>query len=482
MKPSHSQSRLRLLGVLTSVLCGLLVAWTLANRPGAAARGTFDSPVRPTHTPKAGNTSTSTPTLGAFLSPLGTPPTSTVSVRARLPLVLKPPTPTFTPTSTPTPTPFPTPGPYGWKGISDTWEADAIGIDAAPANQFWGLAPQWWYDWGYRVRDTAAQAATSPASTLAILEAGLKDIGYVPMLYCMSDASPAFLTPQDAAGLARKYPGRVWLLFNEPDNRGECGGSIKDPNGNPLVPASPWIPDPQGWTPLGQFLGRQYVLYYDAIKATDPSARLFAFNALQLPLPTLANLYWPNGVALWNAFLQELDRQGRPLDGIAIHVYPKNPSTSHGGCSNTYLDYGCVQEALTNAYEFFQGTDGTPSQNLYATLTRGKPIWITEIGTLTSVNNQSWISTRDGFEIPMINWFKQTTVSSGSCAYINGVAWFSTHSKQPVPSPTPPAWDNTASNLLDHISFPTKRQLSPVGAAWRDASCTTCQCPGSSCP
>ncbi|PKO22395.1 MAG: hypothetical protein CVU38_09695 [Chloroflexi bacterium HGW-Chloroflexi-1] len=383
------------------------------------------------------------------------------------------------------PTPFPTPGPYGWKGIGDTWEAKAIGLDAAPANQFWGLAPSWWYDWGYRVRDAAAQSATSPAGTLAILEAGLKDIGYVPMIFCPQDAASTAPSPQQAADLARRYPGRVWLLFNEPDNSDQCGASIKIKYS--WFPPNPVTANPQDWKPLGKYLGEQYALYYNTIKAADPAAKVFAFNPVQLPLPTLSGLYWPGGVSLWNAFLEELTNQGQSLDGVAIHAYPSNASTYHTGCQwFYYLEPGCVQEALVSAYKFFQGTDATPSQNPYAALTRNKPIWITEIGTLAALNAPvqgqplTWARVRDGFEAPMLNWFKQSSIPGGNCAYINGVSWFSTYCKDPNHSP--PWWDYTASNLLDHLSFPTQRRLTDVGAAWRDASCPTCQCPGPGCP
>ncbi len=442
------------------------------SKDNAGAAAVRTNTPKPTHTPRPSNTPKPTATLDAFVSPLlGTTPlplAQTLSRHARLPLVLK------------QPTPFPSPGPYGWKGIGDTWEAEAIGLDAAPANQFWGLAHKWWYDWGHRVRDTTAQAATSPAGTLAILEAGLKDIGYAPMLYCMSDASHGSLSPLDAAGLARKYPGRVWLLFNEPDNPFQCGSAIDENNSAKKIER--WV-EKENWEKLGEYLGQQYVLYYDAIKAADPAAKIF-FNTWQLPLPTLTGIYKPGGVRLWNAFLQEVNRQGRSLDGLALHAYPSDPTTFHAGCQwYYYLEPNCVQEALVSAYKFFQGSDGTPSQNLYAALTRNKPIWITEIGVLQNLgytisggNPQklTWKLVNEKFETPLLSWLTQNTIPNKSCAYINGVAWFTTY--------TP---DYTASNLLDHLAFqamPSVHQLSPVGATWRDASCPTCRCPGSGCP
>ncbi len=473
------------LGALTLTLL-LAALW----RPGAASTAMdrlFQSVLQPTATTSARLPATVAPTAtarGGRAAPTATPAARVLNAAyiRRLPLVLKgwPPTPTPTATATPTrtatstATPTPTPIQYGWKGIGHGWEAAYL--TAVPANQFWGLAPNWWYDWGSTLYTPTpgAAAASSSAATLALLEAGLQDIGYVPMIHCPNDSAATYPAAQDAAGLARRYPGRVWLLFNEPDNLDACGGAI-DSNPDPKTRG---IVANKQWDKLGLYLGEQYVLYYDAIKVADPTARVFAFNPISLPMPDLIGLD-PNfnGVLLWNRFLQEIQRQGRPLDGIALHAYPNNSTTWHSGCAHSFLDYPCLQRALPDAYKFFQGTDAAPSKNNYQSLTIGKPIWITEIGSLTSVDSQSWLSTRNDFESPMIVWFKQNLPPGGSCQYIDAVAWFATHSKDPNGT-----WDYTASNLLNHLTFPAQHQLTAVGVLWRDTTCFNCQCASPNCP
>jgi len=494
MRPFAIPRKLLPIALGTLLLTLLLAAlW----RPGDASTAmdrVFQSALQPTATTGAHLPATVAPTATAHdgrAAPIATPAARvlTAAYIRRLPLVLKgwPPTPTPTATATPTrtstptrtatptATPTPTPIKYGWKGVGDPGL-----LDAHPSDGFWGVNPDWWYNWGAQGPFVGAQAVGSAAQVISILEAGLQDLHYVPMIHCPSEATSFYPDPQGAALLARKYPGRIWLLFNEPDNAALCGGDINKRHQD-FVPVDPHASSPGDWSDLGKYLGEQYVQYYDAIKAADPTARVFAFSPVQLPMPGLFGLFWPGGVELWNTFLQELNRQGRPLDGIAVHAYPSNASTYHQGCQSYYLDPTCVQEALTSAYQFFQGTDNTPSQNAYPTLTRGKPIWVTETGALAALNASvqgqplTWARVRDGFETPMLTWFQQNTGIGGSRQYINGVAWFSTHYNGG------PGWDFTASNLLDHLN-PALRRPTEIGVRWRDTSCPTCQCPGPDCP
>ncbi len=164
--------------------------------------------------------------------------------------------------------------------------------------------------------------------------------------------------------------------------------------------------------------------------------------------------------------MTELVSQGRALDGIAIHAYPNNASSFHQNClagQPGYLDYPCVERALVDASGFFQGNFATA----------GKTIWITEIGSLTSDNLQTWTTTRDGFETPMLTWFNQHIKPGQDCQYINAISWFSTHYKTQ-------ALDYTASDLLNY-KLPDQKQRTPVGETWKNAICTNCQCPGPDC-
>lgn len=77
MKPPSIHRQTGLLSAAIVALIGLCLIWALAGQShSAAASRAFDSPLRPTHTPKPTRTSEAgvspTPTLGAFVSPLST--------------------------------------------------------------------------------------------------------------------------------------------------------------------------------------------------------------------------------------------------------------------------------------------------------------------------------------------------------------------------------------------------------------------------
>jgi len=134
----------------------------------------------PTPTPAA----TATPAVpGLFISPLSTP--AGMTIQARLPLVhLQP---------TPTPTPTPTPIKYGWKGVGHTSEGAALGASNDPTNKFWGIDPDWWYDWHH---SGVTQAAMSPEQVVSQMALRLTDPEYVPIVWCTSDTTGA-VSPGD---------------------------------------------------------------------------------------------------------------------------------------------------------------------------------------------------------------------------------------------------------------------------------------------
>ena len=414
----------------------------------------FDSPVQPTAKPSATvkptrtPRATATPDLGAFISPLSTPTPFAraplaLNARVYLPLVRRDPTPIK----------------YGWKGMTHPWQAEWLcqGPCKDPAgNNFWGIKADWWYNWLHNEANTAN--AMSAASTLAMLEAKLPYPDYVPMVWCMADVG-AGPTPSQVAELARRYPGRAWLIFNEADHydhSGQCGENI--------FGKYPSYYTSSNWQGLGQYLAQQYLQYRNAIKAADPTARVFAPACLQLPMPTLQGLEWGDrSIGIWNGFLDGLG--GALLDGIAVHAYPSNPSTRHTGCAG-FLDPPCAQRALGDAYRFFQGTDGSPSRNHHPAYTRNTSIWITEIGVLD--NAISWVQTRDGFEQPMLTWFQNNVATGQPREWINTVAWYTTYDSS-----------NISTNVFDATRPGT---LTAVGERWKAAACDGCACPGPDCP
>jgi len=123
--------------------------------------------------------------------PSGAPPRSplvvsaTAPARAYLPLILS--------------------GP-AWKGVGDAAYSDVSALDVS-----------WWYDWQHWKIDSGAFATALP---------GRLD-RYVPMIWCANRPEDGILgdtgvlsapwNPPVIATRAARHPGRVWLVFNEPD-------------------------------------------------------------------------------------------------------------------------------------------------------------------------------------------------------------------------------------------------------------------------
>ena len=495
MKPPTVSASPRVWLLLFLLFAALTVVAASALRGNADVLTSlpFDSPAqptaqlsasaRPTRTPRA----TATPDQGAFLSPLSTPtPLAraplTLNAKVYLPLVRK------DPTATPTPTPIK----YGWKGISNARKL----ASATKANGFWGLNPDWYYDWLSVFPGAQAQ---SPAAITALLDAAMAGPAYVPMLWCTDDVNGG-ITPGIAAGLARDHPGRVWLIFNEPDNNNPsgvgCGRDI-----DTTYPEELYF-NGSNWPKLGQYLAKQYMRYYDAIKAADPTARLFPFGSLWL-----TSKAGQEGVAetqIWNGFTSYLanptaepNRTPRPLEGIAVHAYPNHSA----GCGIDITATPCFQNALVAAHKFYQGVavpSATPNAN--PALTAGKPIWITEIGNLApggnpagSLNGRSATQafTASKLTQPLLSWFTVNAIPGGSVPYFNGLAWYATHDCGYNADGT--INDVTASDLLDigaiPCPIPTEPALQPttqlrtvIGQAWATATCLQCACPGPDCP
>ncbi len=348
---------------------------------------------------------------------------------------------------------------YGWKGIADPGEVPG----ANASNGFWGLNPDWYYNWG------AAGPWTDPA--------------YVPMIHCTDEVGGS-ISPQAAADLARDHPGRAWLIFNEPDlnNDGDnCGTAI-----NQHYPEQHYF-DGSNYGGLGKYIARQYIRYHDAIKAADPAARLFAFGSFRLPgasgsTGTIAQEVWNTFASYLAAPSEEPDPTPRPLDGIAVHAYPNYSA----GCASD--DAACLQAALLDTHAYFQAA--VPS------VTAGKPIWITEIGNLQpggsppgSSEGRAAAQTATAATIvqPLLAWFIANAVPGGSAPYYDGLAWFATHDCRTNPDGS--IKDFTTSDLLDIgpvdcplVQQPATQQLTAIGQAWAAADCPACACPGPECP
>lgn len=431
----------------------------LPRSAAGPAEQLFRSPIRTSPTP----TVTPTPD-GLFRSILGTPQ-YVASYRQHLPLVRR----DFTPTPTPTPTPII----YGWKGIGDAGEIPG----ANWSNGFWGLNPSWNYDWDCPEVLDAATAAEQMALAM-------EDPYYVPMIWCPNDADSRRITPERAANNARDHPGRIWLIFNEPDivyDGDNCGTYI-----NQKYPDENYYGG-SNYDGLGKYLAQQYIRYYDAITMADSTARLFPFGGARPPGAGGNNGTFAR--AVWNGFtsylanpVEEPNPAPRPLHGIAIHAYPIPQST---GC--WIEDFACLRQALVSTHTFYQ--------NVNPGVTAQKSIWITEVGNLQpgGMPPGSWQGrqakqayTREVLTQPLLTWFTANAVPGGSVPYFNGLAWFSTHDCRPRGDGS--IKDFTASDLLD-IGLvdcplqqqPTVQQLTVIGQTWAAAECDLCPCPGPDC-
>lgn len=466
----------RTLWPLLTLALALVVTFLLSPQLPRSAAGPaeqlFNSPIRTSPTP----TVTPTPD-GLFRSILGTPQ-YVESYRQLLPLVRR----DFTPT--PTPTLTPTPIIYGWKGVGDTGEIP----NANPSNQFWGLNPSWYYDWGRGGAWAAAhpEQAHSAVTTAEQMALAMTDPAYVPMIHCTDVVSPPNpISPQEAADLARGHPGRVWLIFNEPDlsaDGDQCGTRI-----NATYPLRDYYGG-ANYGLLGEYLAQQYIRYHDAIRAADPTARLFPLGGFRLP--GAAGTVGSYARDVWTGFTNylanpagESDPTPRSLDGIAIHAYPNFSATCN------VANATCLQQALVSTHSFYQ--------NMNLGVAAQKSIWITEIGNLEPggaapgsgqgrLAKQNYTAT--SLTQPLLNWFTTNAVPGGSVPYFNGLAWFSTHDCRYVDAGHTVIKDYTASDLLytgemncPLVSPPTTPQLTAIGSAWAAAECLLCACPGPDC-
>lgn len=87
-----------------------------------------------------------------------------------------------------------------WKGVGDGAYSD-----------IWSLDIGWWYNWGHWTLDSAVVATALPDRLTS----------YLPMVWCANKQEDGVLPPywnaQDLASKAARFPGRTWLIYNEPD-------------------------------------------------------------------------------------------------------------------------------------------------------------------------------------------------------------------------------------------------------------------------
>jgi hypothetical protein len=266
---------------------------------------------------------------------------------------------------------------YNWKGAGDPVQT---GHDK-PLSQ---LNLDWWYDWGAFPDHVA-------------------DVRYVPMLWCGNGSDATTL-----AALAAQYRSRVWLLFNEPDEPAQCGGSMGGETVSRAIATA-----------------AAYTIYYDAIHAADPTARTFCCGTYRNPLQ---DNYEPTGLLWWTTFLENVQR---PIDGLALHLYPDSPSVWTTYCYPPVTSWQCAEHGFTDGLAWFNAQPKTA----------GKDVWVTETGYLSGSKAREWV--RDNIMLPMLAWNRP--------AQVKALGWFSTRYE---------GW-TWSSDLLE-----LDGSMTPLGATW----------------
>jgi len=359
----------RALLLAAALLVGVLLCWGLTPQLWNPAATT----VAPTPT------AAPLPTRAATVTPASEAAAETPAAETPLPeSPLPTPVPTLSPVETPLPTeragvylPLIIADPpllldYGPKGLAGP---DVFGLFGDDYDSYltWAVAP------------------------------GIRDARLVRTVGCVSDYH---LYPENgglnyqeqiiqAARADRdQVDGRVWLIFNEPDDSvAQCGSFAL--TGNPFDRANRSLKVRQDPAEAA----RRYSLVYDWIKAHDPRARVFAGGLLHLRAASTQE--W------WVTFLKTLDAEGAlyKVEGVHVHSYPE--WTTGGGC----LGHFCAPEmaqALNAWYADFHVGQGLAD----------RPIWITEIGAGdcnwyggARWDAAGWLRVRDGLMAPVSGWF-----------------------------------------------------------------------------
>lgn len=357
------------------------------------------------------------------------------------------------------------------------------------------LGGSWWYDWQHE-------------------EGNLASRQYAPMVWCSNlPNEPGFPSeswnPQELAEKAKKYPGRVWLIFNEPDfppgevgsnyQFGQCGDLLcrtanyatlvpqvtmtpgttptatstftATPTPRPGVPATltptpvwpcswPKVSDPPAYLDdlmkkMIRMAADRYAQIYRIIKANDPTAKVFCCGNFSGEYDTI----W------WQKFLEQLRLYHRDvrIDGVAIHAYPWG--TSIRACQS-YDSQEDIWRCLKPAFERFRTMHIEELQRPDTPLAPNAPIWITEIGYLFD----RWVDVgtptpppltsahvRDYLMKPMVEWLQ-----SGGTGY-QAVGWYiSIDNINDTPLQT---------NLFEYVPPPTSPSvLTTPGAYWANTS------------
>lgn len=295
------------------------------------------------------------------------------------------------------------------------------------------------------------------------------DPSYVPMVWCadkpgevvnLNDGTnlSGHWDPVELATNAAAHPGRIWLIYNEPDfpfyrayqpppppgsptptpfrSSGQCGEVLCRAVSMTLTPTLPpgqtdidrcrWatntpVPD---WTQQMAYLAAdRYAEIYQTIKTADPTAKVYCCGQF-FTRQSQSNPWF-------NYFLDRLQQAhpGVGLDGVHIHTYGftgsaavSTPVVETCGVNQPVGEswWTCLRSALEGYFATQHECAGSGCD-----MTRGKPLLVTEYGYLgvsTGVPTPRATIVQGDLMKRLQDWVDDPTENPG----YDGVAWFVT--------------------------------------------------------
>ncbi len=307
--------------------------------------------------------------------------------------------------------------PTGWKGFGWATQAGCPQCQGMPSSS-------WFFNWG------CADVWACPVCGQE-WNPYTQSPYFVPMLY----SGMALDTDSQVQNLLAAYPGRAWIIWNEPDLR-QVQATGNDPGYPPPTPT----PSPGTWVPLSPIVAaRNYARAYWFIKTHDPTAWVGGPNLVCMDANgrcTTGPWSQMNGGAdYFQAFVQELRRfaagQGKPVprfDFYCVHTWSyKNEQTGITAGGMLPLDGSgrATFATLSNHINWVRDPQFVDVLSPYA------HIWITETG---HESGQSYGDVITRFMDPLVAWLDST----GFSRLVTHVAWYaSTDAMGPENLPNP---------------------------------------------
>ncbi len=299
---------------------------------------------------------------------------------------------------------------------------------------------KWYYNWT-PLNDNSPRIPTDDSI--------LSDPQFVPMIWCKlnyTDGNPDrprnLPEAQTLAHLERQaaiIPDRPWLLFNEPDNGGQCGATLRQP----------------------EDVAAYYTKYYDAImRGSQNKARIFVGGTMYSPLVTGRTGL---GYDWWKRFANAVER---PIMGVHIHAYGHNPAENSEGCrigpdhfqpspSSVKQTAECWIRELKKINTLFR-TD--PILSAKIPVKTSDLIWITETGILTSKQLTPQTVVRDNWMKPIAAFWQNRPYGLGR------LAWFTDFDRPRCHHNGAMIWSTSANDLIN-VQHPTQSCPEPKGLA-----------------